>query len=152
MTRRTKNVVAFLPATQTLFRDRKRKAVHQTTVDFSRVEVFVGLEIATSYRALNERTSGALVGEKIAFLKRLVTRLVSHFLLACNEIEADRNADPLHYFGYPACYSFTAQLRKLPALRQFRGTGACCYDRISDRWTRCRERNGCGWPVRTDRH
>src|SRR5215472_5777148 len=100
MTRRTKNVVAFLPATQTLFRDRKRKAVHQTTVDFSRVEVFVGLEIATSYRALNERTSGALVGEKIAFLKRLVTRLVCHFLLTRHETKANGDGEPLRYSRY----------------------------------------------------
>src|SRR5690348_15255494 len=93
MARSAIDVKALLTAFQNVHSHGKRHYIAGIVADLAGIEIGVGIEMAASHSARNQRTRGALVGIKVAACQRLVTGLVVHVLTAACQQSEEGNRD-----------------------------------------------------------
>src|SRR5450755_130747 len=86
----TENVVALTSALQNLFGHRKRHRFAGIVPDLASIKISVLVQLSTSHRALDRRTSRPLVGVEIAARQRILPRLHMH-VDAAGGAHRDRN-------------------------------------------------------------
>ena len=93
-----KNIETFLTAQQNLSIKGQRQLLYRFVADFAGIEWLVGIQLSAGYGSLDLRARSSLILEEIAFLQRLIARLIGHFLLARQQTKTDREPAPARRF------------------------------------------------------